>query len=79
MVDRRFFRRSARHLESVLRDTASSVTLHIDHLHETQLRHLERLLRRLSRYGDRVRITVPERLRDLVQVDSSVFHLTLEG
>ena len=77
-LDRGFFVRAARHLEQVLQESTSSVTLHIDELHETHLRHLERLLRRLSRYGDRVRITVSERLRDLVAIDSSRFHLSFE-
>jgi hypothetical protein len=43
------------------------------------LPHLERLLKRLSRYGDRIRITVHEKLQGVVQVDSSVFHLSLES
>ncbi len=78
-LDRRFFRRAARQLEAVLRDTRSSVTLHIDHLHEAQVRHFDRLLRRLSRHGDRIRITVHERLRNVVKVDSSVFDLSLRA
>jgi radical SAM superfamily enzyme YgiQ (UPF0313 family) len=78
-LDRRFFARAARHLERVLRDSRSSVTLHIDHLHETQVRHFHRLLKRLSRYGDRIRITVHDKLREVVEVDSSVFNLTFEA
>jgi len=78
-LDRAFFGRAARHLERALRESSSSVALHIDALHEAQLPHLERLLRRLSRYGDRIRITVHEKLQDVVRVDSSVFHLSLEG
>jgi hypothetical protein len=41
--------------------------------------HLERLLLRLRRYGDRVSIVVDERLRQVVRVDSSVFKLVLGG
>jgi radical SAM superfamily enzyme YgiQ (UPF0313 family) len=78
-LDRRFFARAARHLERFLKETQSSVTLHIDHLHETQVRHFQRLLRRLSRYGDRIRITVHERVREVVEIDSSVFNLSFEG
>jgi radical SAM superfamily enzyme YgiQ (UPF0313 family) len=78
-LDREFFVRMRRHLERALRESSASVALHVDALQEAQLPHLERLLRRLSRYGDRIRITVHERLRDVVQVDSSVFHLSLEG
>lgn len=78
-LDRRFFARAARHLEQVLQDTRSSVTLHIDQIHEAQVHHLQRLLRRLSRYGDRIRITVHETVREVVEVDSSVFNLSFEA
>jgi hypothetical protein len=77
-LDHRFFNRAARHLRLLLRHTRSSVTLHIDHFHETQAPDLQRLLRRLSRYGDRIRITVHERWRGAVDVDSSVFDLSFE-
>jgi radical SAM superfamily enzyme YgiQ (UPF0313 family) len=78
-ADRRFFGRAARHLESALRDTRARVTLRVDRLHETHVRHWQRLLRRLERYGDRVEIVVSEALRDRVRVDSSVFRLRLDG
>jgi len=78
-LDRRFYTRAARHLERLLRETRSSVTLHVDQLHQTHVRHLQRLLRRLSRYGDRIRITLDERVRGLIQIDSSVFLLSFEG
>ncbi len=78
-LDRRAYRRAGRHLERLLADTRSSVTLHIEQLHSAQARHLDRLLRRLSRHGDRIRITVHERLRGVVNVDSSVFDLSFEG
>ncbi len=78
-LDRRFFARAARHLEQVLQDTRSSVTLHIDQIHVAQVHHLQRLLRRLSRYGDRIRITVHETVREVVEVDSSVFNLSFEA
>jgi radical SAM superfamily enzyme YgiQ (UPF0313 family) len=78
-LDRGFFIRAARQLERVLEQSTSSVTLHIDYLQEKHQRHLQQLLRRLSRYGDRIRITVHERLRDVVKVDSSVFVLSFES
>ncbi|MFQ5690888.1 MAG: radical SAM protein [Gemmatimonadota bacterium] len=77
-LDRDFFRHAGAQLERVLRGTASSVTLRIDELQESQLRHLNRLLRRLSRYGDRIEVAVREELRDLVKIDSSVFRVVLE-
>jgi radical SAM superfamily enzyme YgiQ (UPF0313 family) len=78
-LDRRFFTQTARHLKRLLRNTGSSVTLHVEHLHHDQARHFRLLLRRLSPYGDRIRITVHESLRHAVDVDSSVFFLSFEA
>jgi radical SAM superfamily enzyme YgiQ (UPF0313 family) len=78
LLDHDFFVRAANHLEEVLQNTTSSVTLHIEEFHEAHLEHLDHLLRRLSRYGDRVYISVHEKLRDRVNIDSSVFNLVLE-
>lgn len=78
-LDREFFSRAAPHLEQLLAATTSSITLRIEELHEAQLVHLERLLARLARYGDRIHIAVREELQDLVAIDSSVFNLVLEG
>lgn len=72
-----FFDPIAHHLEKVLENTTSSVTLHIEEFHESQLMHLDKLLKRLSRYGDRINIRVHEKLRDMVVIDSSVFNLML--
>ena len=79
LLDHDFFVRAANHLEEVLQNTTSSVTLHIEEFHEAHLEHLDHLLRRLSRYGDRVYISVHEKLRDRVNIDSSVFNLVLEA
>ncbi|MEQ9618743.1 MAG: radical SAM protein [Deltaproteobacteria bacterium] len=77
MLDGEFFERAAPHLENVLKNTPSSITLNIEEFHETQRQHLHRLFKRLSRYGDRVYIAVHEKWRDKVQIDSSVFNLVL--
>jgi radical SAM superfamily enzyme YgiQ (UPF0313 family) len=78
-LDRGFFVRAARHLEHALRDTRTRVTLHVDRLHEKHVRHWQRLLRRLARYGDRVEIVLSEALRQRAGVDSSVFTLRLDA
>jgi hypothetical protein len=78
-LDHDFFNRAANHLEEVLKNTTSSVTLRIEEFHEPHLVHLNRLLNRLSRYGDRIYISVHEKLRDRVNIDSSVFNLVLEA
>jgi len=75
--DRRFFQRAARQCERLLRRTSSTVTLRIEVFRAAERRHLDRMLRRLCRYGDRVSIVVHERLRGLVDIDSSRFHLVL--
>ncbi len=77
-LDRDFFVGAAPHIEKVLEHTSSSVTLHIEEFNEAQLEHLNQLLGRLSRYGDRIYINVHERLRDMVRIDSSIFNLVLE-
>ena len=77
-LDRSFFPRAARHLEKLLKRTASTVTLRIEAVHESELPSLHRLLRRLAPYGDRISIHLDRRLRELVRVDSSVFHLVLD-
>ncbi len=78
LLDRRFFRRAGRHLEKVLEQTTASVTLRVEALHEVHRRHWQRLLKRLARYGDRVYIAVHEELKDVVDVDSSVFNVVME-
>ncbi|UCF40484.1 MAG: B12-binding domain-containing radical SAM protein [Gemmatimonadota bacterium] len=74
-LDRKFFARAARQLETVLTDTTSSVTLQIEELQAAQRRHLQRMLERLSRYGDRLYISAREELREMIEIDWSVFRL----
>lgn len=78
-LDKRFFRRAGRQLEKLLKHTSSTVTLRIDALQRNQLPDLDRLLKRLARYGDRISVTVDDKLKFLVAIDSSVFHLILGG
>ncbi len=77
-LDRRFFRRAGKHLAKMLKHSSACVTLRIEALNETQLGQLQRLLRRLTRYGDRVSVAVREELARIIEVDSSVFNLVLE-
>lgn len=77
-LDRAFFSRAASPLEKLLKCTPSTVTLRIELLPEAEIFHLNRLLRRLAPYGDRIFVHVDAKLRGLVRVDSSVFHLILE-
>jgi radical SAM superfamily enzyme YgiQ (UPF0313 family) len=77
-LDAAFYARCARRLEKALKCSDATITLLIDEIERKQLAHLERLLKRLARYGDRVAIRVSERLRDVVKIDSSVFHLLLD-
>ena len=77
-LDRGFFRRAARHLEKLLKRTPSTVTFRIELAQGMEMLHLKRLLQRLAPYGDRIFIHVDAKLRELVRIDSSVFHLILE-
>jgi hypothetical protein len=53
-LDGPFFKRTARGLERLLKDTRASVTLRVDALQAHQFDQFQGLLRRLARYGDRV-------------------------
>jgi radical SAM superfamily enzyme YgiQ (UPF0313 family) len=75
--DDTFFKRAAPGLERFLKHPHASLTLRIEVFKAAQLSQLQELLRKLARYGDRVSIEVDERLRMLVPIDSSVFHLVL--
>lgn len=77
LLDARFFSRTAPRLERLLRRTHSTLTLHIEELHAQHVAHLQRLLARLARHGDRVSIVLHEKLFVLVPIDSSVFNLVL--
>ena len=76
-LDRAFFVRLARHVDRLLAQTPSRLTLRVDVLGATDATRLSRLLRRLAPHGDRISIELHERVRTLVQVDSSVFHVAL--
>lgn len=78
ILDKKFFRYAGRHFKKLLAGTTSSITLHIEELHENHLVHFNRLLDRLSRYGDRITLNVDEKLLDAVEIDSSVFNLALK-
>ncbi len=73
-----FYPQTARRLERLLRRSATTVTLYIDEYYDGQRQQLDQLLKKLSRYGDRVSIRVNEKLRHLLPIDSSVFHLVME-
>ncbi len=79
-VDRRFFTHAAPRLEKLLKDSHASLTLRIESSFQPfNLEPLQRLLRRLARYGDRVSIVMDAKLRTMLPVDSSVFNLVLDA
>ena len=77
MVDRHFSRFAVPRLRRLLKHTSISLTLRIGSLPPSQLEEIKRLLRRLSRYGDRISIAADETLREILAVNSSVFNLRL--
>lgn len=72
-----FFVGATQHLEMFLNNTSSSITLNIEEFHESQTKHLNKLLTRLSRFGDRINIDVHEKLRHMIEIDSYIFNLVL--
>src|SRR5512134_55651 len=77
-LDRAFFKRCGPRLQRLLRRSRASLMLVVEEIEIQQVRNLQRLLRGLARYGDRISIEISDRLHDLVAVDSSLFHLVLE-
>jgi len=77
-LGRAFFSRFARRLPRLLRQTQARVTLIVEEAQQQQLLHLQRVLARVARYGDRIYISAAEPLRTRLAIDSSVFHLVLE-
>lgn len=78
-LDRAFFARATRHLRRLMRRTSARLTLRIDALGAVEAPCLNRSLRKLARYGDRISIVAQESALALVRADSSVFDLVLEG
>jgi radical SAM superfamily enzyme YgiQ (UPF0313 family) len=78
LVDSAFYSKASRAIKHILKNTSSTVTLHVDNFHEEQRQHWQRLLRRLRRNGDRIYVSANETLKEVLEVDSSVFHLVLE-
>jgi radical SAM superfamily enzyme YgiQ (UPF0313 family) len=76
-LDRTFFRRAARQLETMLRDTKSSVLLQFEGFDVRELRLLKGMLTRLVQYRDRITIAADDTSRRIIKIDSSVFTLAL--
>ncbi|HEX8012093.1 MAG TPA: radical SAM protein [Casimicrobiaceae bacterium] len=78
-LDRTFFTRAARHVAAIMKRTPSRLTLYVDALHQGEAFHLQRLLERLAPFGDRISVVLNERVLNHVRIDSSIFHLVLDG
>lgn len=76
-MDGGLFMHAAKRLEKLLRTSRSTLTLCIEELAIDQRQQLERLLNRLSPFGDRISIWVSEQVRTVLSIDSSVFNLIL--
>jgi hypothetical protein len=70
--------RAARRLERMLRCSATALSLRIEGLGADQQDQVRELLQRLEPYGQRVSVWTHERLRHLLPLDSSTFHVVLE-
>jgi radical SAM superfamily enzyme YgiQ (UPF0313 family) len=76
-IDNRFFSSGRRRLAGMLRKSNATLLLNIQHLQQQQLPQLEKMLKYLAPYGDRITIRVNDSLRPLLDIDSSVFHYML--
>ncbi len=76
--DREFFTHAARHLETLLRDTRSSLTIRIEEFDAPDLQSLKAMLDRLHRYRDRIVIAADEKSRRIIDIDSSVFNVAMD-
>jgi hypothetical protein len=74
----RFFVRSSKKLEKLLRNSRTTITLTVEEFYGDQKHNLDCFLNRLARYGDRISIRVNKSLMPLLQIDSSRFHLVLD-
>lgn len=77
-LDRDFYLNAAEHLEEVLINTSSSITLKIEHINDNNHMHFHQFLNRLSKHGDRIYINLDHSLRQVINIDSSVFNLVLD-
>jgi len=73
----RFFSRLARRLDRLLRQQGATLTLSIDAVVLREAGHVEHLIARLVRHGDRVCVVLHERMQNVVRVDSSRLNLLL--
>src|SRR5690349_19404765 len=76
-VRRHFGAPLARHVARLLARTPSRLMLRVEALAAADAVRLQRLLQRLAPHGDRISIELHERVRRLVHVDSSIFHVVL--
>ena len=76
-LDRRFFADVALHLRRLLKHTPASITLRIGSVQAAHSEEIKYLLKRLTRYGDRIFVVADDNLREILAVNSSVFNLVL--
>jgi radical SAM superfamily enzyme YgiQ (UPF0313 family) len=77
VFNRRFFRKAAPELRRLLEQSRSRLTLTLDGMPGEYRAQLAKLLKRLSRYGDRVCLELSETTRERLGLDLSAFHLKL--
>jgi radical SAM superfamily enzyme YgiQ (UPF0313 family) len=78
-LGRDFFISAARQLEQILENTRSSVTIRIEEFNAVEIHSLKKMLNRLLRFRERIVIAADERSRRIIDIDSSVFTLAMNG
>jgi hypothetical protein len=77
VLNRRFFQEAAPELRRLLAQSRARLTLALDGVPAEYHRQLEKLLKRLARYGDRVCLELSEATRQQLNLDLSAFRLVL--
>jgi radical SAM superfamily enzyme YgiQ (UPF0313 family) len=77
VLNRRFFRKAAPELRRLLAQSRARLTLAVDGMPAEYRRQLGKLLKRLSRYGDRVCLELSEATRQQLKLDLSAFRIVL--
>ncbi len=72
-----FLNRVSRRLKRLLRKSSMTFTLNINYLSLGQVQKLDRMLKRLARYGDRISIRISRQIKSILTIDSSVFHVVI--
>lgn len=77
LTEPRALKAAGRNLRRLLRKTHATISLRIEGIELSELRHVQRFLQRLARHGDRISLSVTGTMRELLPVDWSRFQVVI--